>query len=536
MDWSDLGDRMTRAFAAAADYAADAATPVLRLGVTGLSRSGKTVFITALVHALTRGGRLPLFDALSEGRITSGVLDPQPDDAVPRFDYETHLRTLVEARDWPQSTRQISELRITLSFASRNPLTRVLGGGRLHLDIVDYPGEWLVDLPLLNKDYATWSAESLVRARHPERRAIAAPFLAAAAGVDPFAPEDEPLARQLAERFRDYLREARRDGLALSALPPGRFLMAGDLEGSPALTFAPLDIGDRRPPARSLAAMMQRRYEAYKDVVVRPFFRDHFARLDRQIVLVDMLQALNAGPAAMSDLKEALADIMACFRPGRSSWLAALTGRRIDRILFAATKADLVHSSNHDRLQAILKRLVEDAIGTAEDAGAGVDAVALAAVRATREAVVQVGGERLPVLSGVPQEGETMSGDRFDGHSEIAIFPGDLPGNPDSVFHHGASHPPGTPIAGPPAMPGAQHLHEPASDAPFEPLEPPLESIVDLNLDLNFIRFRPPLLERLSAPATGTADPALPAEPALLALPHIRLDRALQFLLGDRLL
>ena len=82
------------------------------------------------------------------------------------------------------------------------------------------------------------------------------------------------------------------------ALPPGRFLMPGDLDGSPALTFAPLELPRRRRAGGSLWAMMERRYEAYKDVVVRPFFRDHFARLDRQIVLVDALAALNAGPEA----------------------------------------------------------------------------------------------------------------------------------------------------------------------------------------------------------------------------------------------
>ena len=85
----------------------------------------------------------------------------------------------------------------------------------------------------------------------------------------------------------------------MSLLPPGRFLMPGDLAGSPALTFAPLELSNEGPaPAGSLWAMMERRYEAYKTHVVRPFFRDHFARLDRQIVLVDTLAALNAGPAA----------------------------------------------------------------------------------------------------------------------------------------------------------------------------------------------------------------------------------------------
>ena len=71
--------------------------PTLRLGVTGLSRSGKTVFITALVHALVRGSRLPVFRAYAEGRIRKASLSPQPDDAVPRFAYEDHLAALTGA-------------------------------------------------------------------------------------------------------------------------------------------------------------------------------------------------------------------------------------------------------------------------------------------------------------------------------------------------------------------------------------------------------------------------------------------------------
>ena len=62
--------------------------------------------------------------------------------------------------------------------------------------------------------------------------------------------------------------------------------------------------------------MMERRYEAYKDVVVRPFFRDHFARLDRQIVLVDVLAALNAGPARCA-ISKRRSPRPRCFRIGR---------------------------------------------------------------------------------------------------------------------------------------------------------------------------------------------------------------------------
>ena len=41
----------------------------LRLGVTGLSRAGKTVFITALIDNLIAGARLPVLRACAEGRI-----------------------------------------------------------------------------------------------------------------------------------------------------------------------------------------------------------------------------------------------------------------------------------------------------------------------------------------------------------------------------------------------------------------------------------------------------------------------------------
>src|SRR3989440_12636389 len=146
---TDIAEEIRLAARALGDFGSGLINPTLRLGVTGLSGAGKTVFITALVHQLLHGGRLPVFEALSSGRIARARLEPQPDDAVPRFDYETHLRALVEERRWPDSTRQISELRLVIDYQSRSGATR-----ELTLDIVDYPGEWLLDLPLLNMSYA----------------------------------------------------------------------------------------------------------------------------------------------------------------------------------------------------------------------------------------------------------------------------------------------------------------------------------------------------------------------------------------------
>lgn len=463
------------------EYGQHLFNPTIRLGVTGLSRAGKTVFITALVHGLLRGGRFPVFDAHSGGRIAGARLSPQPDDAVPRFEYEKHVRSLIEDRQWPDSTRHISELRLVIDYQSRSGANRTLT-----LDLVDYPGEWLLDLPLLGMSYEEWSAESLKRSWEAPRDALAKNWHAHLKTLDPLAQADENDAIEAAKLFTHYLRVCRDERFAMSVLPPGRFLMPGDLEGSPALTFAPLDLsGDSDAPRGSLWSMMRRRFEAYKDVVVRPFFVDHFQRLDRQIVLVDALAAFNAGPHAVRDLESALTDILGCFQVGRRTLLSAMFNPRVDKVLFAATKADHLHHSSHDRLEAILRRMVDRAVSRAEFSGTDIDVVALSAVRATREATVTRGRESLPSIAGTAVAGEKAGRKVFDGETETVVFPGDLPDDPDILFAQGST-----------------------------------EADAD-ETDLRFLRFRPPLLE-----ATAEGAPALP---------HIRFDRALEFLIGDKL-
>ncbi|WP_292638138.1 YcjX family protein, partial [Mesorhizobium sp.] len=166
-------------------------SPSLRLGVTGLSRAGKTVFISAFVHNLLHGGRLPLFAAQKSGRIARAFLEEQPDDAVPRFQYEDHIAALVNDRLWPDSTRAISELRLTIEYESASGWSRMFSSGRLSVDIVDYPGEWLLDLPLLGKSYGDFSREAFEMAVLPVRVDLSQEWRALSAAVDPKADADE---------------------------------------------------------------------------------------------------------------------------------------------------------------------------------------------------------------------------------------------------------------------------------------------------------------------------------------------------------
>ncbi len=446
--------------------------PVIRLGVTGLSRAGKTVFITSLIANLLNRGRMPGLTSAAEGRLLTAFLQPQPDAAVPRFDYEGHIASLTgPAPHWPESTRSISQLRLSLRVAPSGLLSGLKAPRTVHLDIVDYPGEWLLDLPLLSQSYADWSGAALAAARSPARVGLAGDWLRLLAGCDPGADLDEAAASALAAGYTGYLRACREAGF--SAVTPGRFLMPGDLEGAPALTFAPLERPER-VRSKMLYAGFERRFEAYKRLVVKPFFRDHFARLDRQIVLVDALGAINAGPRAIEDLRLAMSGILATFRPGRNAVLSMVLGKRIEKILFAATKADHLHHTQHARLAAIMAALLDDARRRADYKGAETASIAIAAIRATIEQTLSHGGEQV----------DCVRGQLLETGREAALHAGDLPEDPSHLLT--------------PARRGVQTW---------------------LDRDYRVMRFAPPVLSL--RPGDGP--------------PHIRLDRAAEFLIGDRL-
>jgi len=443
--------------------------PTIRLGVTGLARSGKTVFITSLVANLLDRGRMPHLLAASEGRVAAAYLQPQPDDTVPRFDYEAHMGALTgQPPRWPDSTRAVSELRVSLRVKPNGLLAGLQGPRTIHLDIIDYPGEWLLDLALMDQSYEDWSAGTLKRL---EKRAAGGVYRAAVAAADCAAPLDEVAAKKLAAAFTEYLHGARAAGFY--DCTPGRFLLPGDLAGSPVLTFAPLPPGDA--PRRSLRREMARRYEAYKAQVVRPFFRDHFARIDRQVVLVDTLGAIHSGPAAVEDMRAAMVDILGAFKPGRNAFLTRLfRGKRVERILFAATKADHLHHSQHAQLSAIMEALTREARDRARFAGAQTQALAISALRATTEETRMHDGAPIDMVRGTLLE----SG------KQAAFYPGALPDDPSHILS--------------PAQSGAQKW---------------------LDQDYENMRFAPaPLTLR---PGDGP--------------PHMRMDRAVQFLIGDRL-
>jgi predicted YcjX-like family ATPase len=468
-----------------ADWLADAANltelakgSTVWLAVTGLSRAGKTVFITSLVHnllsALHNPSRMPLLNAAGGGRLRAATLRAVKADVLPRFPYRANIEQMADVPPrWPEPTADISEIGIDIRFEPAGltgALLRRIGGSTatLKLNIVDYPGEWLLDLPLLSQTYAEWSRASLALWRNGRRAEIGRDFLAFIADHSPEQESDAAVARRAHELYRTMLLDAR-DRHGLSYLQPGRFVCPGALGEVPYLWFAPLDVPENgsRLRAGTLAGLMQERFDTYKREVVEKFYRDYFRNYARQIVLVDVLGALLAGREAFEDTRLAIGAIMESFRYGQHNILSRLLGSaRVEKLLFAATKADHVPDMQREHLALLLRNMAALPALDVRGRDADIDVTAIASVASTIDGTQEIDGQRVQVVIG--RELGSLKQSKF--------FAGQVPIRPPRPNEWAT---------------------------PF----------------LNIPVFEPPAID--PAPVDG--------------VPHINLDLALEFLIGDRL-
>ena len=401
----------------------------VRLAVTGLSGSGKTAFITSVVEnliaAAVKPARMPFFTVAAEGRLIAVRLSGNREETDAIFPLqETFAALAADPPRWPASTTDLRRADLRIRFypsrvlALANPLARLAGRTLdMTLQILDYPGEWLLDLPLLHQSYQHWSRMTLEQAGQGVRAPLARDWLGFLDRHPPHSRSDAQTAQTAHDLYRSYL-SACRNKEELTLLQPGRFLNPGKAASNLNLVFCPMPaISGVKAPAGSLAAVMESRFEAYKRNVVRPFFAQLARDIDRQIVLVDVFRALNAGREAFSDQRRSLDGILNAFRFGRRGLLRLWFGARIDRVLFAATKADHVPALQRDHLEALMSDMVSAPALRAEQAHSRVAATALASVRCTEDGTDEIDGRKVNVVVGLPQGGDRR----------IRFFPGVVP-------------------------------------------------------------------------------------------------------------
>jgi len=354
-----------------------------RIGVTGLARAGKTALITSLAANLmaVSAGRsaLPAVIDRLRGRRLSVSISLAGASDIPRFEVKPHTDALAaDPPCWPARTTAISLLALDVDVP-REGFLAALGPQRRRLEVLDYPGEWLLDLSLIGQDFATWSEAALRRLETLERADIPRAFLSFVRGLPAGAEADEALSSSGHRLYAETLRRMR-DEIGLAFLQPGRFLMPPPGAQPPWMQFFPLR-------GRSLLARaMQARFNAYLAAVQRELMSPMFGELDSLVVLADLLSALHQGQPAFTDARLSLAAAADALRWERSwtDYLAAFAQLKlppspIKRVAFAATKADHIAARQRGNLTSLMRHFTQ-----VPQSGVSSSVFSIASVRCTR--------------------------------------------------------------------------------------------------------------------------------------------------------
>jgi predicted YcjX-like family ATPase len=383
----------------------------IRIGVTGLARSGKTSLLTSLAVNLMAAGRgcpaLPALSTRLAGARLGVRLSPSEASDLPRFDALLKAQALAQnPPHWPSPTDATSLLALDIDIHRPASLRGSIKPSRLRLEFLDYPGEWLLDLPLLAEDFTAWSQTTLMALHDiPE----AAPFLAFHRSLPASVAASDAVAETGHGLYVACLRALQAKGWA--TLQPGRFLMPAPGAAPPWMTFFPMTGASR------LQALLAQRYAAYVEAARNTLANPGFAGVSRLVVLADMLSALHAGPAAFANQAQALGAVaQALQRPTALGFLPSWLRQRLaigglTRVAFAATKADHVARAQRANLKALVHHL------TAMPARTATASFALASIACTEDFVWTLEGRPVSAVRGhVPGQGLVRS------------YPGEVPG------------------------------------------------------------------------------------------------------------
>jgi len=382
----------------------------IKIAITGLSRSGKTVFITSLIDQLLYQDKLlSITSSLQPFKVT---IKP-PTKHAKRFDYYTLIDRLKQNHSWPDGTDEISHTVLEFESKSHFPF---MSNSTFSVELIDYPGEWLLDLTLLKLDYEQWSNKTIEWLNGVDDD-LARAYLKTINSLDAV-HKGSKIEQKLHEEYKELMVHLKKNHY--SQLTPGRFIMPSDLANDPILVFAPIPL---KNTSKELKKVFEKRYNKYVNDVVKEIHLEHFKGFDRQVLLVDVVEALQNGYDCYADMKAGLKSMLHLYDHKHKNFFSQWFSPSIKKVIFIATKADQVAASQHANFSLLLEDMVNELRRDMDISHIQTDTQILSALKSTITIEKKYDGMMLSFIRGILQEDKLM-------HD---LYPGEMPSKFPSI-------------------------------------------------------------------------------------------------------
>jgi len=374
----------------------------IKIAITGLSRAGKTVFITSFIDQLLHQNKL---QGITVSNQAFKVSLKAPMQNAKRFDYYTFIQQLKEEHKWTNGTDEISHT--ILEFESKSRFS-FMKNSTFTIELIDYPGEWLLDLSLLKMSFEEWSEKTILWLRQITDP-LAKEYLQTIDSLNETISSPD-LELKLHKQYKELLIHLKKHHY--SQLTPGRFILPSDLANDPILTFAPIESN-----IPSLNKLFKEKYNHYIKEVVKGIHLEHFKGFQRQVVLVDVIEALQNGYECYKDMKTGLQGMLDLYDHKNKNFFLQWLSPSIKKVLFIATKADQVAASQHANFSMLLNDMIEEICRNMDISHIQTDTQIAASLKSTITIEKTYQGKKLSFIRGILKENSQM-------HD---LYPGEMP-------------------------------------------------------------------------------------------------------------
>lgn len=331
----------------------------VKIAITGLSRSGKSVLFTSLLTLIKARAAeknidfLPLLTQLPIHRIKT--VEVRPIEGEKMYPLEESIAQLAQGQ-WPKPTQEVYGFELFISLHQDHDWLKHLHDTQtLSFQFYDYPGEWLTDLPMLKHDYVTWSHKALAQQSSNPQKHYASSWQAFLEDYDFDTPPTPSAINEMVSAFKAYLTHTKQAGITV--LQPANMLLTVSQHDWHQHGFTPLPTEITSDPSHPWTQVFTQHYQHYQTHTLEPLHERYFAHTDKQIILVDLFEGLSYGQRHLKQLRETLTNLASIFVYGKTNWFKAklFNEHKISDLAFVASKVDSAPLSQQAQLLSLLE-------------------------------------------------------------------------------------------------------------------------------------------------------------------------------------